>query len=105
MPGQPGCSATAGPAPQPWLCSGGTSAKRGAGGTLSVHPRAGRRRIEAPLGRAAPARPQPRFDDLPVISVTRWDVASHRAITTRLLECVARHGVPAVGFVNEENLL
>jgi peptidoglycan/xylan/chitin deacetylase (PgdA/CDA1 family) len=45
------------------------------------------------------------FDDLPVISVTRWDVASHRAITTRLLEAVAAHGVPAVGFVNEENLL
>jgi peptidoglycan/xylan/chitin deacetylase (PgdA/CDA1 family) len=45
------------------------------------------------------------FDDLPVISVTRWDVASHRAITTRLLEAVAAHEVPAVGFVNEENLL
>jgi len=45
------------------------------------------------------------FDDLPVISVTRADVASHRAITTRLLEAVAAHGVPAVGFVNEENLL
>ncbi len=45
------------------------------------------------------------FDDLPVISVTRWDVASHRAITTRLLAGVAAHAVPAVGFVNEKNLL
>lgn len=44
------------------------------------------------------------FDDLPVVSVTRWDVASHRAITTRLLEAVVAHGVPAVGFVNEEYL-
>ena len=42
------------------------------------------------------------FDDLPVVSVTRWDIASHRAITTRLLDSVAAHGVPAVGFVNEE---
>ena len=45
------------------------------------------------------------FDDLPVVSVTRWDVASHRAITTRLLYAIAAHAVPAVGFVNEENLL
>src|SRR5262245_64101978 len=45
------------------------------------------------------------FDDLPVVSVTRWDVASHRAITTRLLESVVRHRVPAVGFMNEEYLL
>jgi len=45
------------------------------------------------------------FDDLPVISVTRWDVASHRAITTRLLDAIAAHAVPAVGFVSEENLL
>jgi peptidoglycan/xylan/chitin deacetylase (PgdA/CDA1 family) len=45
------------------------------------------------------------FDDLPVISVTRGDAASHRAITTRLLEALAAHGVPAVGFVNEKNLM
>ena len=45
------------------------------------------------------------FDDLPVISVTRWDVASHRAITTRLIDAIAAHHVPAAGFVNEENLL
>ena len=45
------------------------------------------------------------FDDLPVVSVTRWDVASHRAITDRLLAAVRAHGVPAVGFVNEENLI
>lgn len=45
------------------------------------------------------------FDDLPAVSVTRGDVASHRAITARLLAGVAAHGVPAVGFVNEEKLL
>jgi len=45
------------------------------------------------------------FDDLPVASVTREDVASHLAITSRLLEGVTTHRVPAVGFVNEENLL
>jgi len=45
------------------------------------------------------------FDDLPVASVTRADVASHHAITTRLLEAVTAHRVPAVGFVNEESLL
>jgi len=45
------------------------------------------------------------FDDLPVISVTRGDLASHRAITQRLLAGVAARGIPAVGFVNEENLI
>ena len=42
------------------------------------------------------------FDDLPVVSVTRWDVPSHRAITTRLIDGVTTYGVPAVGFVNED---
>jgi peptidoglycan/xylan/chitin deacetylase (PgdA/CDA1 family) len=45
------------------------------------------------------------FDDLPVVSVTRGDVASHRAITTRLLAAVRDCGVPAVGFVNEGKLV
>ena len=45
------------------------------------------------------------FDDLPVVSVTHGDLASHREITDRLLAAIAAHGVPAVGFVNEQNLL
>jgi len=45
------------------------------------------------------------FDDLPVISVTRGDVASHRAITRRLLAGVTARSVPTVGFVNELNLI
>ena len=45
------------------------------------------------------------FDDLPVVSVTRGDLDSHRAITARLLAAVRARGVPAVGFVNEENLV
>jgi peptidoglycan/xylan/chitin deacetylase (PgdA/CDA1 family) len=45
------------------------------------------------------------FDDLPVISVTRGDVESHREITLRLLEAITSHGVPAVGFVNERKLM
>lgn len=42
------------------------------------------------------------FDDLPVVSVTRWDMANHRASTMRILEAVAAHGVPAVGFMIED---
>jgi peptidoglycan/xylan/chitin deacetylase (PgdA/CDA1 family) len=45
------------------------------------------------------------FDDLPVTSVAHADVASHRVITARLLASVLAHRVPAVGFVNEENLV
>ena len=45
------------------------------------------------------------FDDLPVISVTRGDLASHREITVRLLDHIRFHGVPAVGFVNERKLM
>ena len=59
----------------------------------SISPASGRREVAVTI------------DDLPVISVTRPDVASHRAITTRLLEALAAHGVPAVGFVNEKNLV
>lgn len=64
---------------------------------------------------SGPPQPAPRgagtrevavtFDDLPVISVTRGDVESHRAITSRLLASVTARSVPAVGFVNERNLV
>lgn len=40
------------------------------------------------------------IDDLPVSHSTRpWD-----SVTTRLLDALARHNVPAVGFVNERKL-
>jgi peptidoglycan/xylan/chitin deacetylase (PgdA/CDA1 family) len=45
------------------------------------------------------------FDDLPVVSEVYGDIASQRVITTHLLQSVTAHGVPAVGFVNEANLL
>jgi peptidoglycan/xylan/chitin deacetylase (PgdA/CDA1 family) len=41
------------------------------------------------------------FDDLPVAGVLSHDVAESRAITARLLTAIARHHVPAIGFVNE----
>jgi peptidoglycan/xylan/chitin deacetylase (PgdA/CDA1 family) len=46
------------------------------------------------------------FDDLPAASagVVASDVASLRDVTQRLLAAVRKHGVPAVGFVNEEKL-
>ena len=44
------------------------------------------------------------FDDLPVISVTPLDAAGRRTITKKLLESIARHKVPAIGFVNEYGL-
>jgi peptidoglycan/xylan/chitin deacetylase (PgdA/CDA1 family) len=56
------------------------------------------------------ARPRPgrevavTFDDLPVISVVHGDLGTHRAITTRLLEGLTTHRVPAIGFVNERKL-
>jgi peptidoglycan/xylan/chitin deacetylase (PgdA/CDA1 family) len=59
----------------------------------SIPPSTGRREVAVTI------------DDLPVISVTRADVASHRAITTRLLDSLGAHNVPAVGFVNEKNLM
>ncbi len=44
------------------------------------------------------------FDDLPVISVTQLDAAARRNITTRLLDRIVSHKVPAIGFVNEYGL-
>ena len=44
------------------------------------------------------------FDDLPVISVVHGDVETHRDITTRLLEGLVAHEIPAIGFVNERKL-
>ena len=45
------------------------------------------------------------FDDLPVICGTQRDLATHHGITMRLLDALTAHAVPAVGFVNEANLL
>lgn len=44
------------------------------------------------------------FDDLPVISVTRHDIAFYREATNKLLEAIAANKIPAVGFVNENKL-
>lgn len=44
------------------------------------------------------------FDDLPFASVPSEDDAALRAMTTKLLEGIHAHGVPAVGFVNEAKL-
>ena len=44
------------------------------------------------------------FDDLPAGSAVAEDLGSLRQLTKRLLESVRKHGVPAVGFVNEGKL-
>lgn len=44
------------------------------------------------------------FDDLPVISVTPLDAAARKTITKKLLDKIALHKVPAIGFVNEYGL-
>jgi len=56
-------------------------------------------------GRASTREIAMTFDDLPAISVTRGDLASHRAITIRLVDGLRAHGIPAIGFVNERKLL
>ncbi len=44
------------------------------------------------------------FDDLPVVSILPLTDADRAAITHDLLAAIARHHVPAVGFVNEDKL-
>lgn len=44
------------------------------------------------------------FDDLPVISVTRHDIALYREITSKLLAIITANRIPAIGFVNENKL-
>lgn len=44
------------------------------------------------------------IDDLPVVS-TRQDIERLSEITSKLLASVKRHGVPAIGFVNEGKLI
>src|SRR5206468_4531771 len=38
------------------------------------------------------------FDDLPIAGVLSHDVASSRAITSKLLTAITAHRIPAVGF-------
>lgn len=45
------------------------------------------------------------FDDLPAVCVTRNDLATHHGITTRLLAALTAHVIPAIGFVNEVQLV
>jgi peptidoglycan/xylan/chitin deacetylase (PgdA/CDA1 family) len=66
-----------------------------AAGALAIpHPRAAERAVAVT------------FDDLPAppAGVVANDVASLRDVTGKLLDAVRRHGVPAVGFVNEGKL-
>ena len=58
------------------------------------------------LGAAAPAQREVcvTFDDLPIAGVLRRDIASSRAITSKLLAAIEAHQVPAIGFVNEDKL-
>lgn len=44
------------------------------------------------------------FDDLPVISVTRHDIALYQEITRKLLAAITANKIPAIGFVNENKL-
>jgi len=44
------------------------------------------------------------FDDLPGASVGRLDIEHFERFTTELLAAIARHQVPAIGFVNEGKL-
>lgn len=44
------------------------------------------------------------FDDLPDINADEHPVEVERAITRKLLASLKRHDIPAIGFVNEEQL-
>jgi len=44
------------------------------------------------------------FDDLPVVSVLTLGPADRDSITSRLLDAIGSHRVPAIGFVNENKL-
>ena len=44
------------------------------------------------------------FDDLPGVAVVGDGVEARRRLNERLLHAVKRHGVPAIGFVNESKL-
>jgi peptidoglycan/xylan/chitin deacetylase (PgdA/CDA1 family) len=57
------------------------------------------------LQAAAPPRTMAvTFDDLPVISVVPASEAERDTTTTRLLDAIRKHAVPAAGFVNENKL-
>jgi peptidoglycan/xylan/chitin deacetylase (PgdA/CDA1 family) len=45
------------------------------------------------------------IDDLPLVGVPEGDADDYRRVTERLLAALGRHGVPAVGFVNESRLV
>lgn len=64
-----------------------------AGTAAAVHPAS-----------AADRRIALTFDDLPVVSRTRRDLAFQERVTAALLETLVRRSVPAIGFVNEDKL-
>jgi len=62
--------------------------------------------LVAALAAAAGEQPAVRevaitFDDLPIAGVLPRDIASSRALTTKLLRAIGEHRVPVIGFVNE----
>lgn len=58
----------------------------------------------SPGGADASARIALTFDDLPVASTAGADLGFQRGVTDALLTALERHGVQAVGFVNEGKL-
>jgi peptidoglycan/xylan/chitin deacetylase (PgdA/CDA1 family) len=63
----------------------------------------------AGTGAARSAQPAARsvaitFDDLPIAGVLPRGIDSSRELTRKLLEAVAAHRVPTIGFVNEDKL-
>ena len=63
----------------------------------------------APVRQAAPGDTAERsialtFDDLPVVSRSRRDLAFQQQVTGALVHTLSRHRVPAIGFVNENKL-
>lgn len=45
------------------------------------------------------------IDDVPILSKTPYSMEEAANVNTKLLDVLRKHGVPAIGFVNEEKLL
>jgi peptidoglycan/xylan/chitin deacetylase (PgdA/CDA1 family) len=74
-----------------------TSASRAALATLASL-------FVVPGARAAERAVAVTFDDLPAVSAAANDVAGLTLLTRQLLDAIAKHTIPAVGFVNEGKL-
>ena len=60
--------------------------------------------LALPAARAAERTVAVTFDDLPAVSPAANDVAGLSLLTRQLLAAIAKHRIPAVGFVNEGKL-